>query len=213
MILGMSEATYTFSHVLISLIGIGSGLIVMFGFLTGKRFDGLTVVFLLTTVLTSVTGFGFPFDHLLPSHKDGILSLLVLAVAIPARYVFHLAGSWRWIYVIGASIALYLNVFVLIVQALPQGTGPQSTSSDAVRASIFGRAALRSFAFRRADDFSGEEVSRRVGANRLTDAFGFAEFGPEGRRRQPICYDSTPSNGRVIADATRPFASSAGGPV
>jgi hypothetical protein len=116
MILGMSEATYTFSHVLISLIGIGSGLIVMFGFLTGKRFDGLTVVFLLTTVLTSVTGFGFPFDHLLPSHKDGILSLLVLAVAIPARYVFHLAGSWRWIYVIGASIALYLNVFVLIVQ-------------------------------------------------------------------------------------------------
>jgi hypothetical protein len=116
MILGMSVATYTFLHVLISLIGIGSGLIVMFGFLTGKRFDGLTMVFLLTTVLTSVTGFGFTFDHLLPSHKVGILSLVVLAVAIPARYVFHLAGSWRWIYVVGASIALYLNVFVLIVQ-------------------------------------------------------------------------------------------------
>src|ERR1700680_1657101 len=108
MILGMSTATYTFLHVLISLIGIGSGLIVMFGFLTGKRFDGLTAVFLLTTVLTSVTGFGFPFDHLLPSHKVGILSLVVLAVAIPARYVFHLAGSWRWIYVVSASIALYL---------------------------------------------------------------------------------------------------------
>ena len=116
MILGMSLATYTFLHVLISLIGIGSGLIVMFGFLTGKRFDGLTMAFLLSTVLTSVTGFGFPFDHLLPSHKVGILSLVVLAVAIPARYVFHLAGSWRWIYVVGASIALYLNVFVLIVQ-------------------------------------------------------------------------------------------------
>jgi hypothetical protein len=116
MILGMSTATYTFLHVLISLIGIGSGLVVMFGFITGKRLDTLTAVFLTTTVLTSVTGFGFPFDHLLPSHKLGIISLVVLAIAIPARYVFHLAGSWRWIYVVGASMALYLNVFVLIAQ-------------------------------------------------------------------------------------------------
>jgi hypothetical protein len=66
--------------------------------------------------LTSVTGFGFPFDHLLPSHIVGIISLLILAIAIPARYVFHLAGAWRGIYVVGASIALYLNVFVLIAQ-------------------------------------------------------------------------------------------------
>jgi hypothetical protein len=116
MILGMSTATYTFLHVLISLIGIGSGLVVMFGFITGKRLDTLTAIFLTTTVLTSVTGFGFPFDHLLPSHKLGIISLVVLVVAIPARYVFHLAGSWRWIYVVGASMALYLNVFVLIAQ-------------------------------------------------------------------------------------------------
>jgi hypothetical protein len=116
MILGMSTATYTFLHVLISLIGIGSGLVVMFGFITGKRLDTLTAVFLTTTALTSVTGFGFPFDHLLPSHKLGIISLAVLAIAIPARYVFHLAGSWRWIYVVGASMALYLNVFVLIAQ-------------------------------------------------------------------------------------------------
>jgi hypothetical protein len=116
MILGMSTATYTFFHVSISLIGIGSGLVVMFGFITGKRLDTLTAVFLTTTVLTSVTGFGFPFDHLLPSHKLGIISLVVLAIAIPARYVFHLAGSWRWIYVVGASMALYLNVFVLIAQ-------------------------------------------------------------------------------------------------
>jgi hypothetical protein len=117
MILGMSTATYTLLHVLISLLGIGSGLIVMFGFLTARRLDGLTGVFLATTVLTSVTGFGFPFDHLLPSHKVGIISLVVLAVAIPARYVFHLSGAWRWIYVVGAAMALYLNVFVLIVQA------------------------------------------------------------------------------------------------
>jgi hypothetical protein len=117
MILGMSTATYTFLHVLISLVGIGSGLVVMFGFLTGKRLDGLTAVFLITTVLTSVSGFGFPFDHLLPSHIVGIISLVILAVAIPARYLFHLAGSWRWIYVIGATTALYLNVFVLVVQS------------------------------------------------------------------------------------------------
>jgi hypothetical protein len=76
----------------------------------------LTAVFLTTTALTSVSGFGFPFDHLLPSHKLGMISLVVLAIAISARYVFHLAGSWRWIYVVGASMALYLNVFVLIAQ-------------------------------------------------------------------------------------------------
>jgi len=115
-ILGMSTATYTLLHVLISLVGIGSGLIVMFGFLTGKRLDGLTAVFLSTTALTSISGFGFPVEHLLPSHIVGIISLAVLAVAIPARYVYHLAGAWRWIYVVGAALALYLNVFVLVAQ-------------------------------------------------------------------------------------------------
>jgi hypothetical protein len=117
MILGMSTATYTSLHVLISLGGIGSGLVAMSGFLTGKRLDGLTAIFLSSTLLTSVTGFGFPFDHLLPSHKVGIISLIVLAFAIAARYMFHLAGPWRWIYVIGAATALYLNVFVLVFQA------------------------------------------------------------------------------------------------
>ena len=117
MILGMSTATYTSLHVLISLVGIGSGLVVMYGFLSGKRLDGINTIFLITTVATSLTGFGFPFDHLLPSHIVGIISLVVLAIAIPARYVFHLADAWRWIYVIGAATALYLNVFVLVVQA------------------------------------------------------------------------------------------------
>ena len=116
MILGMSTGTYTLLHVLISLVGIGSGLVVMFGFLNGKRLDGWTALFLITTVLTSVTGFGFPVDHLLPSHVIAILSLLILAVAILARYVFHLSGAWRSTYVITAAIALYLNVFVLVVQ-------------------------------------------------------------------------------------------------
>src|SRR5271166_1763630 len=117
MILGMSTATYTFLHVLISLVGIGSGLVVMLGFLTGKRLDGWTALFLITTVATSVTGFGFPFDHLLPSHVLGVISLLVLAIAVPARYVFHLAGAWRWIYVVTAAMALYLNVFVAVAQS------------------------------------------------------------------------------------------------
>src|ERR1700733_3487656 len=117
MILGMSTATYTALHVLISLVGIGSGLVAVSGFLTEKRLDGVTAIFLISTVLTSVTGFGFPFDHLLPPQIVGIISLVVLAIAIPARYVFHLAGPWRWIYVVGATTALYLNVFVLVVQA------------------------------------------------------------------------------------------------
>jgi len=117
MVLGMTLETYTFLHVLISLVGIGSGLVVLFGLLNGKRLDRWTALFLATTVATSVTGFGFPFDHLLPSHKVGILSLLVLAVAILARYPFHLAGVWRRVYVVCAVVALYFNVFVGVVQA------------------------------------------------------------------------------------------------
>jgi hypothetical protein len=114
MIFGMD--TYTFVHVVISLVGIGSGLVVLVGLLTGKRLDGWTALFLLTTAATSLTGFGFPFDHLLPSHIVGIISLVTLAVAAAARYVFHLAGPWRWIYVAGAVVSRYFNVFVLIVQ-------------------------------------------------------------------------------------------------
>jgi hypothetical protein len=117
MMLGMSLSTFTLVHVLIGLVGIGSGFIVVFGLIGGKRLEGWTALFLVTTVLTSVTGFGFPFDHLLPSHKVAIISLVVLALAILARYAFHLADAWRGIYVIGAVIALYLNVFVLIVQS------------------------------------------------------------------------------------------------
>jgi hypothetical protein len=116
MILGMTIPTFTLVHVVISLIGIGSGLIVSYGLLVGKRLDAGTALFLATTVATSVTGFFFPFDHLLPSHKVGILSLVVVALAILARYAFHLAGAWRRIYVISAVVALYFNVFVLIVQ-------------------------------------------------------------------------------------------------
>jgi glucose-6-phosphate-specific signal transduction histidine kinase len=117
MILGMTTSTFTLLHVVITLIGIGLGFVVMYGLLTGKRLDGWTVLFLASTVATSVTGFAFPFEHLLPSHKVGMISLVVLAIAILARYAFHLAGAWRRIYVISAVVALYLNVFVLVVQS------------------------------------------------------------------------------------------------
>jgi hypothetical protein len=117
MMLGMSLSTFTTVHVIISLIGIVSGLIALFGMLGSKRLNGLTALFLLTTVLTSVTGFMFPFTHLTPGHVVGIISLVVLAIAILARYSFHMAGSWRRIYVVTAAIALYLNVFVLVVQS------------------------------------------------------------------------------------------------
>jgi hypothetical protein len=108
--------TFTRIHVVISLLGIGSGLVVMFGLLAAKRLNGLTAFFLITTVATSVTGFFFPFHGFTPAIAVGIISLVVLALAIAARYARHLRGSWRWIYVINAMIALYLNVFVVIVQ-------------------------------------------------------------------------------------------------
>ena len=116
MILGMTTATFTFVHVLLSLVGIGAGLLVVYGMLLGKRFDGATAIFMVTTVLTSLTGFLFPVEHILPSHVLGIISLVALAVAIVARYVRRMAGAWRSIYVISAVLALYLNVFVLVAQ-------------------------------------------------------------------------------------------------
>jgi hypothetical protein len=117
MILGLSLSTFTTEHVVISLIGIASGIIVLFGMLGAARLPGLTALFLATTVLTSATGFLFPLDHLLPSHIVGIISLVVLAIALVALYAFHLSGAWRWIYVITAAVALYLNSFVGVVQA------------------------------------------------------------------------------------------------
>ena len=114
MVLGMSLETFTAIHVLISLVGIASGLIVLYGFLTNRRLDAWTAVFLLTTALTSLTGFLFPLTAATPAIKLGIISLVVLAIAIVTRYVQHL--TWRKTYVIAACIALYFNIFVLVVQ-------------------------------------------------------------------------------------------------
>src|SRR5712692_3369871 len=112
-----SMPIFTFVHVLLSLVGIFSGFIVVFGLLTAKRLNGWTALFLTTTLATTVTGFLFPFHKFLPSHGVGIVSLIALAVAIFALYGRGLAGGWRRSYVIGAVISLYLNVFVLIAQS------------------------------------------------------------------------------------------------
>jgi hypothetical protein len=104
-------------HVIVSLIGIVSGIVVLVGMLSAQRMAGLTAVFLATTVLTSVTGFFLPAEHLLPSHVVGIISLVVLAIALTALYLRRLAGAWRWIYVVTAVIALYFNCFVGVAQA------------------------------------------------------------------------------------------------
>jgi len=117
MILGLSIAAFTQLHVAISLIAIVTGLIVLYGMLSGQRMPGWTALFLITTVLTSVTGFMFPAVAVTPAAIFGVISLAVLAVALLALYVFHANGAWRWIYVVTAVLALYLNVFVLVVQA------------------------------------------------------------------------------------------------
>jgi hypothetical protein len=108
--------TFTVIHVVLSVVGIVAGLVVVGGLASGRRLDGWTGLFLGTTVLTNVTGFGFPFVSFLPSHGVGILSLLLLPVVLYARYGKQLAGPWRRIYVLGAVTVLYLNVFVLIAQ-------------------------------------------------------------------------------------------------
>ena len=117
MILGMSIATFTLVHTVLSLIGILAGLVVLFGMFGSNRLPGWTAVFLAMTVLTCVTGFFFPRDQILPSHIVGVITLAVLVVAIVALYVYRLAGAWRWIYVTSAVLSLYLNVFVGVVQS------------------------------------------------------------------------------------------------
>jgi hypothetical protein len=116
MMLGLSLSAFTVLHVIISLIAIVSGFVVMFGLLGSNRLPALTAIFLLFTILTSVTGFMFPFTELLPSHMIGILSLVLLAIACIALYGTKLSGVWRRVYVVTALGSLYLNVFVLVIQ-------------------------------------------------------------------------------------------------
>jgi hypothetical protein len=145
MFAGMS--TYTVVHVVISLIGIASGLIVAFGLVGAKRMDGMTAIFLATTLLTDITGFFFPFTVFKPSYVVGTLSTIVLLIAIFARYSKHLAAGWRRAYVITAMIGLYLNCFVLVAQLFmkvpslnklaPNGNEPPFLISQVVAMVIF----------------------------------------------------------------------------
>jgi hypothetical protein len=114
---GLSLSTFTLMHVLISLIGIAAGFMAMAGWLKSDPSPTPTAVFLATTILTSATGFLFPFTKLLPSHIVGIISLVMLAVACVALYGRHLSGIWRPIFAVTALLSLYLNVFVLVVQS------------------------------------------------------------------------------------------------
>jgi hypothetical protein len=117
MVLGMSLATFTLVHVIISLIAIAAGFVVLSGLLGSNRMAGMTALFLLTTILTNATGFLFPFEKLLPSHIIALLSLVLLAIACLALYGMKLSGAWRWIYVVTALLSLYFNVFVLVIQS------------------------------------------------------------------------------------------------
>ena len=117
MTLGLSLSAFTNLHVIITLIAIVAGLIVMFGMVGPYKSGGLTAIFLLFTILTSVTGFMFPFNGVTPGIVIGILSVILLAIACLALYSMKLAGPWRWIYVLTALVSLYLNVFVLVIQS------------------------------------------------------------------------------------------------
>ena len=149
---------FTLVHVVISLLGIVAGLVVAGGLAAGARLDRWTALFLATTVLTSVTGYGFPATKVLPSHVVGAISLLVLAACLFARYAKQMAGAWRSIYVVTAVTALYLNVFVLVAQlfnktpALAQLAPTQQEPPFFVTQllilvlfAVLGRAALRGF--------------------------------------------------------------------
>lgn len=147
MVLGMSLSMFTAVHVAISLIGIVAGLIVLYGLLAGKRLNAWTGLFLLTTILTSLTGFLFPFEHVTPGHILGALSLIALAIAVLARYGKHMAGAWRAVYVVTACISLYFNLFVLVAQSFmkvpalhelaPKGSEPPFAIAQGVLLVVF----------------------------------------------------------------------------
>ncbi len=133
MMLGLSLSAFTWFHTALSLVALVAGFVVVYGLLAGHRYNGWIAFFLLTAVLTSVTGFGFPFDKLLPSHIIGMVSLAVLAISILALYVFHASGAWRWIFAVSAVIGLYLDAFVAVAQAflkIPVLTALAPTQSE-----------------------------------------------------------------------------------
>ena len=154
MIIGMSIATFTILHVIITLIAIATGFIVMFNMVSSKTLSGWSAIFWLTTLLTSVTGFMFPIHGFTPALGVGGFAMVVLAIGLLARYVKRFAGSWRWIYAVTAVVSLYLNFFVLIVQSfqklsvinpLAPQVGPPFTGATNTQFAIAQAVALLSF--------------------------------------------------------------------
>ena len=150
--------TFTLIHVILSVVGIIAGLVMVGGFISGTRLNGWTGIYFVTTILTNVTGFGFPFANILPSHIVGGISLVVLAVALAARYWKHLSGSWRTVFVVASVAALYFNVFVLFAQLFvkvpamiaiaPTQTAPAFVITHVIVLVLFvilGRASVRGF--------------------------------------------------------------------
>jgi len=117
MILGLSVQAFTAFHVALSVVGLLSGVIVVLGLLNGWRLPGWTALFLVTTIATSATGFLFHSPSFGPPQVVGVISLIVLAAAVAAQYIYHLAGRWRVVYVVTAVLAFYLNAFVGVAQA------------------------------------------------------------------------------------------------
>lgn len=154
---GLSLAAFTIVHVLISLAAIASGIVVVAGMLRAERLGGWTAIFLALTMLTSLTGFLFPIRGFTPALGTGVVSVAILVVALWALYGGHLTGAWRWIYVVCAVAALYLNVLVLIVQSFlkvpplhalaPGGSEPPFLAAEFLALVVF--AGLGLFALRR----------------------------------------------------------------
>ena len=168
---------YTIIHTAISLVAILTGFVVLFGLLSGKRFDGWTKWFLIAAVATTITGFFFPFHGFTPAIGLGIISLPFLAVTIFARYPKQLAGPWRWIYVIGAVTCLYFNLFVAVVQSFEKSSGVARTGPDANRTAIqiYPTCCFGDFRFARTpcgDPFSAGTGARDTCANLLSTGNG-----------------------------------------
>ena len=151
-------AAFTLFHTALSLVQLVSGIVVVIALVGGRSGGAWLWVYLVGAIATSVTGFGFPVDKFLPSHAFGIISLVLLLLVILARYAFHLAGAWRWIYAVGLVITVYLDAFVAVVQAFlkipalhalaPAGSEPPFAIAQGVLLVIFvalGIAAARNF--------------------------------------------------------------------
>jgi len=162
MILGLSTGAFTGVHVTISLLAMASGLVAVGGLVRDRLYGTWTAVFLATTIATSVTGFLFHSKTIGPPHIVGALSLVILALAVFALYGRQLYGAWRPIYIACTVVALYLNVFVGVVQAFqkipplhglaPNGSEPPFVAAQLVVLVAF--IALGVLAFRRAHDIA-----------------------------------------------------------